>query len=190
MTADELAEWFRAPPTLRSARLELRPIQVVDAPELFEWSRDRRMCEYVPHKPFEDLDSVRVYLARRVSSRRAGEPSPFAIRELSGGPVIGTVGLGLVDAKTGVAEIGYQIGPPWWGNGYAGEAMRRLIVESFETLRLSRVEAICSIQNAASVRVLEKSAMTREGVLRSRLPTLSGDRHDCYMYSILRHECS
>jgi [ribosomal protein S5]-alanine N-acetyltransferase len=64
------------------------------------------------------------------------------------------------------AELGYWIGKPFWGCGYATEASRRVIRFAFEELVLNRVFAHAMTKNATSIRVLEKSGFVFEGIMR------------------------
>lgn len=64
------------------------------------------------------------------------------------------------------AEIGYWIGKPFWGQGYATEAARRIVELCFEELDLNRVYATYFAGNPASRRVMEKAGMTYEGMMK------------------------
>ena len=57
------------------------------------------------------------------------------------------------------AEIGYWVGRPHWGNGFATEAARALIDHAFETTRIAAVVASCRVINETSRRVLEKCGL-------------------------------
>jgi len=74
--------------------------------------------------------------------------------------------------------------PQEWGKGYASELSKTLIQFCFNTLNFHRVEAGCAVDNAASVKVLEKSGMKRKGRRRQTLP-LSGGWSDNFEYAIL-----
>jgi RimJ/RimL family protein N-acetyltransferase len=62
------------------------------------------------------------------------------------------------------AEIGYWIGKPYWGKGYASFAVQHLLSFAFNQLQLSRVYAHVLDYNEASKKVLEKNGLifTRE----------------------------
>jgi len=64
------------------------------------------------------------------------------------------------------AEIGYDLGFPYWGRGYAPEAIRTLIRFGFESLLLNRVEAKVEPENINSIKVLRKLRFVEEGKLR------------------------
>ena len=56
----------------------------------------------------------------------------------------------------GSAELGYWIGEPYQGRGYATEASRALIKRAFDDLAIERIYATYKCENTASKRVLEK----------------------------------
>jgi len=64
------------------------------------------------------------------------------------------------------AELGYWIGVPYWGQGFATEAANAMIAFGFDTLRLNEIYAHHFAGNIASQRVLEKIGMRHEGQSR------------------------
>ena len=81
------------------------------------------------------------------------------------------------------AEIGYWIGEPYWGKGYATAAVKQLVTFAFEELDLLRVYAGVYDYNIASMRVLEKSGFQKEAIMRSSI-IKEGKLHDEHVYSI------
>ena len=100
--------------------------------------------------------------------------------------LVGAVGLKL-EEDTGIAELGYWIGVPYWGNGYATEAAETLLDFGFDTLALERIWARAFVRNPASSRVLQKLGMKHEGTLR-RCLRKNHELLDAEMYGILREE--
>jgi RimJ/RimL family protein N-acetyltransferase len=87
------------------------------------------------------------------------------------------------------AETGYWIGVPFWGQGYATEAVRAVCRFAFEQLGLCRVYAHHIPRNPASGRVLAKAGMTKEGVLRQHARA-RGRTEDIVIYGLLREEAA
>lgn len=80
--------------------------------------------------------------------------------------------ISLSNVRRGVAHaasVGYWIGSPFAGRGLMTEALCLLAPFAFDTLRLHRLEAGCVPTNIGSVRVLEKSGFSREGLARKYL---------------------
>ncbi len=85
------------------------------------------------------------------------------------------------------AEVWYKIHPECWNRGYATEALKGVLHFCFNTLKLHRVTAGCAVENIASMKVMEKVGMMREGRERKNLP-IRGQWHDNFMYAILVEE--
>jgi ribosomal-protein-alanine N-acetyltransferase len=100
---------------------------------------------------------------------------------------IGIAGMNLSCDKFKLGEIYYKLLPNHWGNGFATEVAKTLIKSGFEIFHLHKVEAGVSTENIRSIRVLEKSGMTREGLRRKILP-IRGEWKDNYHYAIVEDD--
>lgn len=100
---------------------------------------------------------------------------------------IGVAGFTLSNDKFRLGEIYYKLNPVYWGNGYATELAKRLILLGFQNFKLHKIEAGVATQNVKSIRVLEKIGMTREGLRRKILP-IRGEWIDNYHYAILEDD--
>lgn len=100
---------------------------------------------------------------------------------------IGLIALNIGNPKYKAAEVWYKIHLDFWRNGYATEALTKLIDFGFNDLRLHRIEAGCAVENISSIKVLEKVGMTREGMKRKKLP-IRGEWKDNYFYAILEED--
>ena len=84
-------------------------------------------------------------------------------------------------------EVGWAVHPADWGKGYATEAAWHVMDWGFRQLNIHRLVAFCHASNDASVRVMEKLGMHRDGVLRETR-WLRGNWWDEYVYAILEKE--
>lgn len=89
--------------------------------------------------------------------------------------------------KHHVAEAGYWLGKKYWGKGIATVAMAAVLKKAFEDASIQKVQASAFAFNVASVRVMEKNGLTREGFLRSGLEK-EGKLYDEVLYGITREE--
>ena len=103
------------------------------------------------------------------------------------GRVIGTCGFTSLNFSSDSAETGYVLARDCWGQGYAAEALMRVIDFGFERLGLNRIEAKYMVDNPASKRVMEKCGMKFEGVLRASMK-VKGKYRDIGVCSILKDE--
>ena len=112
----------------------------------------------------------------------------FAFAIMADEELVGSIGAfrcGNIHSRT--AELGYYIGEPYWGNGYASSAVRELCSYIFRETDIIRIFAEPFAYNQASCRVLEKSGFQYEGTLRQNA-VKNGRVIDMKMYSRLREE--
>lgn len=86
-----------------------------------------------------------------------------------------------VETKNGKIELGYVIHPDYQGKGYMTTALKIAIEELLET-KFDTVICGAFLENAASIRVMEKSGMERidfEEIIEYR-----GKAHNCIYYAI------
>ena len=79
---------------------------------------------------------------------------------------IGEAGILSFNKKAQRCEVGYNILPEFWNQGYASEITSGLVKYAFNTLQAERVEALVMEKDKASCRVLEKSGLKLEGQLK------------------------
>jgi RimJ/RimL family protein N-acetyltransferase len=108
----------------------------------------------------------------------------FVIEESSMNHFIGLIAINLGNKKHRSAEVWYKLHKDHWRKGYGTEALNRVLDFGFEGLNLHRIQAGCAVDNIASIKVLEKTGMLREGRRRQLLPLKSG-WSDNFEYAIL-----
>lgn len=175
-----------AKPTLRTARLVLGEFTLGDAAEVTRLAGAREVADTtlaIPH-PYE-LEHALSWIEQQQQETVDGPNLSFAVRLLSTGALIGSVGLRDIEPEHRQAELGFWIGRDWWGQGYAREAARAVLRFGFETLELNRISAHHLVRNPASGRVLLAIGMQREGVLRQRVRKW-GKYEDVVLYAVLR----
>ncbi len=113
-------------------------------------------------------DGGEMFVRAAIEKEASGEERLFAvIAQNAGGPseglrlvgVCGLLGIRSGEEKPGQsaqAELGYWIGRPYWGRGYATAAATIAIDLAFRDLATERLIAMCLETNAASWRILEK----------------------------------
>lgn len=175
-----------APPSLPTARLLLRPFTAADAPSVQRLASAAEIAATtatIPH-PYPD-GAAAAWIAGQPAQHHAGVASDWAITTAADG-VVGAIGLRL-SAPQLHAELGYWIGVPWWGRGYATEAATAVIRHALRTLGLKRVHAHHMAGNPASGAVLEKAGMKWEGRLRAHFQR-GGRFHDVELWGVVDDE--
>ena len=108
----------------------------------------------------------------------------FCINKIDTNEFVGLIALTLGKTNYKIAEVWYKILPNFWNSGFATEALMEILQFGFSKLALHRIEAGCAIENIASIKVLEKVGMLKEGCKRKLLPLKNG-WSDNYIYAIL-----
>lgn len=176
---------YRPEPLLTTARLKLRKPRIDDAQAIFEtYAQDPEVTRYVTWKPHESIAMTEEFLRDAVAAWEGDERFVWAITEIDDDAPIGGIDARVEGHRV---EIGYVIARPYWGKGYATEATRAIVEHATASPEISRVWAMCIVDNSASSRVLEKCGMEKEGRLRRFIvfPNLGDEARDVYVYSVV-----
>jgi len=148
---------------LETERLLLRPQGADDIPAIVTLLNDfdvSKNLANVPH-PYTE-EKAREFLQRGIENRARGEAYTFTVTLKADGAPIGGCGLRLKD--DGVFDLGYWLGRPYWGQGYASEAARRVAGFAFHEIDAPTIRASYFHDNPASGHVLEKLGCVPAGI--------------------------
>ncbi len=168
--------------------ISLRPYRLDDAAALHEAAIESvwEVRPFMPWcRPNLTLDEGRSWIEAQVSAFQARKAFEFVILG-RGGRFLGGCGLNQIDEENQRANLGYWVRTSATGRGIATTAVRQLVQWAFDNTNLVRLEVVVSTENAASLRVAEKSGAVNEGVLKKRL-LLHGMWHDAVMLSFVRY---
>jgi ribosomal-protein-alanine N-acetyltransferase len=154
---------------LADGNLELRPWEGVDLGAIREAAADPYIAE------IEHIENPAVWL------KEAQQRDELAIAV--DGEVVGGIGVGSWQPRRG--QLGYFVVERCRGRGIASQAATLLVRWALTEGPYVRVQATVEPWNVASVRVLEKAGLRREGLLRSYV--IYGERiSDAYLYAAVR----
>ena len=173
-------------------RMTLRPPQHGD---YREWVtlRDASRDFLVPWEPAWAHDHLsrkaftnRVYWAQR--SVASGSAVPLFLIRRADDALLGAITLdNIARGPSQSATLGYWIGAAHSRQGYMAEAIRGVVHYAFHTMDLSRIQAACLRENAASRGLLEKCGFKYEGVAQAYLQ-INGRWRNHVLYSNLRDD--
>lgn len=179
---------------LKTERLILREFRAEDWRAVYTYQNDPRYLEFYDweHRTEQEVKAfVQMFLDQQQQNPRLkfqlaivlaqGEDSAHTNK------LIGNVGIRKPDLKSYNAELGYELDPREWNNGYATEAASAMLQFAFERLQLHRVSARVIANNGNSVRLLEKLGMHQEARLREQ-EFFKGRYWDTLVYGILEDE--
>jgi RimJ/RimL family protein N-acetyltransferase len=151
---------------IETERLVLRAPCPNDAEALAHLINDRRIAENtarIPY-PYSGEDAEQFIAA---VNRQDGEVAFLITLDDA---LIG--GCGVAQSDSG-PELGYWVGVPFWGQGFATEAARAVIDHTFGRLGHEVLEAGARVSNPASRRVLEKCGFQWTGVRLARIRAIN-----------------
>jgi ribosomal-protein-alanine N-acetyltransferase len=176
------------PPTIETERLILRPLTMADDKAIFAYASDPEVTKTVSVETARSIEDTRTFLKSALDNYAKGaDPAGFGIVLKKENRLIGTIGYLNWSNDHKRIEIGYALSRLYWNNGIVTEAAKEMIDYFFSHSDIIRIEARCLLENPASARVMEKSGMKFEGVLRKHA-FIKGKHHDMKIYSILKDE--
>ncbi len=174
-------------PTLRTARLLLRPFGDGDGDDLFALHSNAFVLRYWDAPPWSERARSARFIAACRQLADEGTGARLAVDRVADGAFIGWCGLTRWNRDYRSASLGYCFADAAWGHGYATEAARGLLRWAFDALDLNRVQAETDTRNLASARVLEKLGFVREGTLREDC-IVTGEVSDSWVYGLIRRD--
>jgi ribosomal-protein-alanine N-acetyltransferase len=173
---------------LHTERLVLREFTAEDWPAIFAYQNDPRYLRFYERDSVTERQSQALtYYFILWQGEQPRSKVQLAITLAATGQVIGNVGVRRETADEPVADMGFELSPEHWGQGYASEAARAMVDWGFGEWGLERIHANCVSENAASARVLERAGLREEARLRDH--QFFKDRFwDLTLYGILRAE--
>jgi ribosomal-protein-alanine N-acetyltransferase len=171
-------------PELHTSRLVLRRITVEDADELFLMRSHAGTMQYIGRPLAASVDDALKLIRVIDDILQAGDGITWGISLKGERELIGTIGLWRIVKEHHRAEIGYLLHHDRLRQGYANEALTKVLDYGFSTIRLHSVEANVNPLNEASLRLLDKHGFVREAWFKENY-YYNGVFKDSVIYSLL-----
>lgn len=173
---------------LATERLLLRELTQDDWPAVWAYQADPRYLRYYEWQD-RTAENTREFVRMLVALQHERPRRKFqlGVTLRASGQLIGSCGIRMDAVGAHEADIGYELSPEHWGNGYATEAARAVVAFGFTELRVHRISSWCVADNAGSARVLEKVGMRLEGRLRDK-ERYKGRWWDRLLFAVLEDE--
>ncbi len=175
---------------LTTERLTVRRLQDSDLESFLAYRNDPEVARYQGWSLPYARESVLAFIDEMKSIQLAapGMRCQVAIELKATGEMIGDIFFIVLQEEMRMARIGYSLARAHWKQGYASEAVRRMLDYFFAELRLHRVAADCDPENIASVRLLERLGFRREAHFIESFPLGDNRWGDEYYYGLLERE--
>ena len=171
-------------PCFITERLILRPFDIYDADDLYEYAKDPEIglaAGWKPHKSVEE--------SKNIIDGPLSAPGVYAIIDKKTNKTVGSIGLiagskkerGLGEDEY-QGELGYWLGRDFWGRGYIPEASEALINFGRDELMLKRFWIGYFDGNEKSKRVAEKLGFSYSHTVKEMpVPLLNEVRTEHFM---------
>lgn len=138
-----------------TARLRVRELELSDMDALFELYSYEGMTDYMEglYSYEEEYEYQKAYIENMYGFFGYGM---WLVFEKESGKLIGRAGVEHREELEGEPELGYAIGTPWQGRGYATEVCQGILHYIKEELGFTKVCSLVSPKNTVSVHLLEK----------------------------------
>ncbi|MBN8938343.1 MAG: GNAT family N-acetyltransferase [Rhizobiales bacterium] len=168
--------WYAQIP-IATARLTLRDLDPADAPRIVRYVGDIKVARMLaavplPYGPADALD----FITGMREANAGGQGLGLAISETRDPDAL--IGVISFTGTVAAAEIGWWLGRPYWGRGFATEAAGALVRAAFREPRLQRLTAGAFFDNPASLHVQDKVGFARTG---------ESQRHNLARDGLVRH---
>lgn len=141
---------------LETERLILREFNSSDSKGLFELNSDMKVLKYTGDKPFQSaLEALR--FIENYSDYKKNGFGRWAVVSKDTKDFLGWCGLKL--NNDALVDIGFRFFKKTWNKGFATESAKAVLDYGFDVLNLNEIIGRSSIENKASIRVLEKINM-------------------------------
>ncbi len=141
---------------IETKRLILREFELEDSKKLWELNCDPDVIKFTGDKPFSSIKKAKEFLNNYRDYQINGY-GRWAVILKSTNEFIGWCGLKLnEDSKV---DIGFRFFKKYWNNGYATESATACLQHGFNILKLTEIIGRASVDNIASINILEKIQM-------------------------------
>lgn len=163
---------------LETQRLSLRELTSDDAQFILKLLNEPSFLRYIGDKQARNLEDARQYILNGpVASYERNGFGLYVVELKESYTPIGMCGL-LKRLELPDPDIGFAFLPEFWSQGFAFEAAATLLQDARERLKLERILAITSLDNDASIKLLQRLGFRFDGVI-----TLAAGREQVKLFT-------
>ena len=158
------------PHRIETDRLVLRSPIRGDVPQLVKLADNKNIAAMLSRLPSPYTRTDAIGFVEVIAQRESEKP--FAIT--LDGSLIGVMGFSF--APDAPPELGYWLGEPYWGKGYATEAGKALLEVARDTGQYKEIGAWALSENARSINVLTKLRFRKVKESKSKDGSFAGKK--------------
>lgn len=173
---------FKSPPCIETERIKLVKIEEYMLNDVYEYSSDASVSEFLLWSIHESKEYTREYLKYIKHLYKKCNFFDWAIIIKTENKMIGTCGFSEIDIKNNRAFVGYVLNSKYWNRGIATEALRLVIDFAFENLNLSEIHAKFMSDNFKSKKTLEKCGFIFDEIKKEKIVVKGIEREVEFAY--------
>ena len=172
---------------LYTERLLLRDITLDDQQAIFDYRSDALANQFQSWIP-ESLEDVESFIQK--NAKEFNQPESWyqvLITDKETKAVIGDLGIHFFGSENLQVELGITLSKSFQGKGYASETLKGIIDFLFNDMHKHRIMASIDPDNAASIQLMERIGLRKEGHFVKSL-FWKNNWVDDVVYAVLREE--
>jgi RimJ/RimL family protein N-acetyltransferase len=165
---------------LEAEQLRLREFVLDDAEFILELLNQPSFIQFIGDKGVRSVNDAKYYIATGpIESYQRHGFGLYLVELRDSKAPIGMCGV-LKRESLPEPDLGFAFLPEFWGKGYALEAASAALAQARDVFRLTRILAITSPDNHASIKLLAKLGFQFERVMK-----LSSDSDEVKLFSLM-----
>ena len=176
---------FTATPRLRTERLLLRPMTLVDADDLFRVCSDPLVAAHQDWDAFTRLAEASQYITERLDLFQRRVRLSWGVVLAPSGPLVGQVGLHNISLRDRRAELAFELSSQHFRRGLMTEALQAVLAFAVDGCQMHKIVAQTVVENRACHELLLKLGFKLEGLLPAHYQW-KGAFHDVHLYGLVR----
>lgn len=176
------------PSLIEGRRVQLYPLEMKHAPELFECAQDKRIWTYLPCI-VQSIEDMQQLISEALTGKERGLEYPFVVWDKELRRLVGSTRFLNISLPNRNLEIGWTwYTPEVWRTRVNTECKYLLLNYCFEELQAVRVQLKADQRNERSNLAIQRIGALQEGVLRQDRILPDGYIRNSNLYSIIHSE--
>jgi [ribosomal protein S5]-alanine N-acetyltransferase len=159
-------------PILTTERLTLRQLQINDEKEIFTLRSDSEINKFLDRQLSNTIEDARNFIHTVNDNINKNIALYWAITLSDSNMFVGTICIYGFSDENDNCEIGYELFTNYQGLGIMKEAIEKVIVYAFNTIKVQKIEAFLHRDNLRSINLLEKLLFTNSNKPGETTPEL------------------
>ena len=157
--------------------------------DFWEYSKDKRLYEFLDYPPFKNKSISNKYLKNLISKSKLSDSNWWFIYKKDIKKVIGSISTININYKKKYFEVGYALSPDYWGKGLFNESLNLLLKTFLIKFKFNKAFALTHSKNIRSIKSLISNNFKLDGLIRDHSLRVERKKfEDFLMLSILQKE--